>query len=134
MSTRMRVLRWIQEHYDGSKLAGRTCWMIAEECQVAISTVYRAIKALRIMGAVNDDKVYTGRQFVKPTEIARYADPDRMILLTEAKQQQIARDLFATKSALYAGIRWGLQRSDFEELNGLRNARVIRVPRQAVAS
>lgn len=134
MTTRMRVLRWIADNYDGWYLGGRTIWMIAEECQVAQSTVYRAVKALRIMGAVNEKKVYTGRQFVKPQEIAKYADVDRVLMLTEARYQQMRQELFATQGAIYAGIRFGLQRAHFEPMSGLPGIAFYRVSKQAVQS
>ncbi|MBX3082943.1 MAG: hypothetical protein KF716_15015 [Anaerolineae bacterium] len=113
MKQQVKVQHWIADHYDGFTLTGQITWMIAEECQVARSTVYRAINSLREIGAVNEKRVYIGRQFIKPEEIARYAI-DGTILMTETKAKQIANDLFAVKSAVWAGVRWGVIKRNFQ--------------------
>ena len=126
-ATQSKVKRWIADHYDGDVLMGKTMWRIACECECAISTVYRAVKALIEVGAVNAQKQYIGRQFIQPAEIARYADCDRILALSQVRMEQMAHDLFAAPGAIYAGIRWGLIKAIFTEMNGYPGIRMLRV-------
>jgi transposase len=126
MTHQARIQRWIADHYDGWTLAGHTIWMIAEECQVACSTVYRAINALKAVGAVDATKVYVGRQYISPEEISNFAK-DGMILLTAERVETIARELFTVPSAVWSGVQWGLMGQQFELLNGGCYGTLLRV-------
>ena len=126
MSKIEQITANISGNYQGWKLAGDVCWRLAEEHQVAISTVYRAIDRLRCLGAI-DGKVYTGRQFVHPDEIATCAAEDGTLLLTATKQAELAKKFFATTAAISLGVQYGLRSGRMTELNGGFYGYMVRV-------
>lgn len=112
------IIQWIADHYfEDLPLSGWVTWRIAGEMQCARSTVYRAIKKLREMDAINGDGQYVGRKAVQPEEIAAFAT-NETLLLTDKKMEEIARALLTTRFVISAAVRWGVMCEKFIERNG----------------
>jgi len=121
-----QIINHIAENYQGYKLTGDIVWRIAEEMTVATSTVYRAIKQLADMGTL-ENKVYVGRQFVHPDEIAKFAAEDGTLLLSIKKIAELAKLFYATPTAIIAGARYGVMSARFHEINGGSYGYMIKV-------
>jgi len=112
-----QVINHINENYTDWELSGWACWRIAGETGAAISTVYRAIKSLREMGAM-DGKKFVRRQFLKPEEYIPFADCVGLLLLTDNKVERIVHDCVATKAAVFNSLRWAELSGVLERRNG----------------
>lgn len=106
----------IASKYEGRDLSGLTIYRIAGEMEVSASTVYKAVRELRNIGAVQGT-IYVGRQFVHPDEVATAAE-DGTLLLTSTKLVEIARRFFATENAVTQGVQYGIRSGRMAQING----------------
>lgn len=115
-ATAKQVISHINAHYTDYPLAGWMIPKIAAETDCAQSTVYRAIKQLRAMGAM-DGKTFIRRQWLSFDDLLPYFRND-MLLVDVVKAQRIAEECITTLPAVYAGLRWAQMMGQVEQLNG----------------
>lgn len=111
------VINHIAATLDGWELSGWVIWKIAAETSVARSTVYKAIKKLKDMGAI-ESKVFTRRQWVNPDELYPFAFEDKTLFLTEKRIVEMTTSLITTQAAIWSAIQWGEKLGYFERMNG----------------
>lgn len=126
------VISHVQANYEDWELKGWVIWRIALECDVCISTIYRAIKCLRDDGRIQTGKL-TRREWIDHKALLPYFR-NEMALFTKAKYETIQADLFCSSNAIYQAIRWGLLMGDFERLNGGSYGDLLRLKGMANAA
>lgn len=99
------IMEHIRDHYEGWKLSGDTVWRIAAECEVARSTVYRAIKKLLALGNLNDDKRYAPRVALMETlDYLRQHSIAGEFLMTDNKRIAMAKALYSSEELIIKNI------------------------------
>jgi len=108
MNTAANVMEHIRDNYSGWKLSGWAMWRIAADCECAISTVYRAVNHLIAMKAVDENRIYSGRQFIPTAELINHLPPEYPFFY-ENHRDQLVKKLFTTPEALYFSVEWAIQ-------------------------
>lgn len=116
MTTTKAVISYINANYTDYQLAGWMIPKIAAETDTSQGTVYRAIRQLRAMGAM-DGKTFTRRQLVTIEDLQPYFR-NEMLLITTDKAAQIAAETISTLPAIYAALRWAEMCRYIEQRNG----------------
>lgn len=99
------IMEHIRDHYEGWKLSGDTVWRIAAECEVARSTVYRAIKKLYLMSTIDKEKRYEPAQALMETlDYIRENAFEGEFLVTDEKRITMAKELYSSEEMIIKNI------------------------------
>jgi hypothetical protein len=107
MTKQRQIINHIRENHTDTALSGHILWVIAAECECAISTVYRALAHLRGIGALDTANRFIGR-FIRHTEelcAALFAE-DNYILLSPVRTAELCEALTTTPDKLRLAVEW----------------------------
>lgn len=111
-----QVKRTIQGKGEGYKLTGLNVTIVAMECEVSESTVYRVVRNMQRAGLVNKEREYTGRQHIPASELAKIMKCET--ILTDSKYNELAREFFTSPLVVMRSVNAAIRVGALVEMNG----------------